>query len=529
MEENIHNADNATDDTNDWLDARNPNRTKIQHSFDMFQEHHGLRDEYFAALIDASIIDFYKVFVNDTIIELIVEQTNLYAMQTVLTVDTRPSSRIHDWEPVTADEIWKFLGMVIYMGIVRLPTIADYWSTDPFFKNEIASKIMSRNRFQMILKFIHFSNNEANVDNDRLFKVKELSEKLIANFQSVYKMGPIGVIDESMIPFRGRLSFRQYLKQKAHPYGIKIFKLCSGSGYTHNFRIYSGKVLDRKRSVPEEVVLSLMNDYLDTGRTLVTDNWYTSLNLAQTLLSRKTHLVGTIRKNRKGIPSSIFDAFSEMGSNVKLKLRKKHMKLQKFEVKAMRNREGVTIVHYKEQRNVLLLSTRHSLEMCLLRKTRNLKPDSVLFYNKEKKAVDIADQMAMYQDVLRKSLKWYKKVAFDLLLNMACINSWIIYQEVIGDKIPIVEFRKTLVRALCEIPVYVDRKIDSGKTTVHRLDLVDGKRYKNRRQCRSCYQQLSAEHGAVYARNHAKKVVTFCKNCPNHPFYCIVCFNKRHK
>lgn len=33
-------------------------------------------------------------------------------------------------------------------------------------------------------------------------------------------------IDETIVPFKGRLSFRQYIQNKRHRYDIKIFKLC---------------------------------------------------------------------------------------------------------------------------------------------------------------------------------------------------------------------------------------------------------------------------------------------------------------
>lgn len=48
-------------------------------------------------------------------------------------------------------------------------------------------------------------------------------------------------IDESMVPFRGRIIFRQYNKQKRHKYGVKLFKLCSLPGYTHKINVYAGK------------------------------------------------------------------------------------------------------------------------------------------------------------------------------------------------------------------------------------------------------------------------------------------------
>ena len=76
-------------------------------------------------------------------------------------------------------------------------------------------------------------------------------------------------------------------------------------GYTWNMKIYCGKEQDAGASVPTNVVMTLAENLLDEGRTAFTDNYYTSLNLANKLLDRKTHLVGTIRSNRKGNPKEV--------------------------------------------------------------------------------------------------------------------------------------------------------------------------------------------------------------------------------
>lgn len=99
-----------------------------------------------------------------------------------------------------------------------------------------------------------------------------------------------------------------------------------------------------------------MDGYLDSGRTLVTDNWCTSLKLAETLLLRKPHLVNTLSRNRKGIPDSIFniELGNADGSDLQCK-HKKLLKLQKAEAIAMRNKKGITVIHFKNKRNVLLM------------------------------------------------------------------------------------------------------------------------------------------------------------------------------
>lgn len=38
--------------------------------------------------------------------------------------------------------------------------------------------------------------------------------------------------------------------------------------------------------------------------------------------------------------------------------------------------------------------------------------------------------MSAYYSSLRKGLKWYRKVAFELIFGTALVNAWIIYNEI---------------------------------------------------------------------------------------------------
>lgn len=83
-------------------------------------------------------------------------------------------------------------------------------------------------------------------------------------------------IDETMVPFRGRLSFRQYIPGKMHKYSIKLFKLCMKGGHTWHIKIYGGKEKEPGKQVATSVVLELMKPILGAGRTLYSDNYYTN-------------------------------------------------------------------------------------------------------------------------------------------------------------------------------------------------------------------------------------------------------------
>ena len=69
-------------------------------------------------------------------------------------------------------------------------------------------------------------------------------DPLLDNFRAAYNLGREISIDESMIGFKGRLYFIQYMPKKPIKWGMKAFVLAdSSSGYTHTWRLYAGKIL----------------------------------------------------------------------------------------------------------------------------------------------------------------------------------------------------------------------------------------------------------------------------------------------
>lgn len=64
------------------------------------------------------------------------------------------------------------------------------------------------------------------------------------------------------------------------------------------------------------------------------------------MLSKNTHLVGTLRKNRRFLPKTVIEK-----------------KIKKGEIFGLENNLGVIISKFKDKRDVYLLSTRHLLNM----------------------------------------------------------------------------------------------------------------------------------------------------------------------
>jgi len=105
--------------------------------------------------------------------------------------------------------------------------------------------------------FLGFGNfkDEAVDKVDRLYKVRKffnMASKLVKN---VHKPGEIIVVDESMIPFRGRLKCWQYVTNKTHKYGVIFFYVCGSNNCTHKIIIYEGKQSKPGEALSETIVL----------------------------------------------------------------------------------------------------------------------------------------------------------------------------------------------------------------------------------------------------------------------------------
>jgi hypothetical protein len=168
-----------------------------------------------------------------------------------------------------------------------------------------------------------------------------LVDKLVAAVQAVYEPGRHIILDESMILFRGRLKFHQYLPGEAHKYGIKLYKLCTPEAYTLNVIVHLGSTAPRyDLSSTKSLTVAICDKIVNKGSTLYADNYYSSVSLAEWLLKKKMYFCGTVRKNGKHLANKITRS-----------------KLKNREMKAAQNSNGVKLYNWRERRNVLTIST----------------------------------------------------------------------------------------------------------------------------------------------------------------------------
>ena len=81
-----------------------------------------------------------------------------------------------------------------------------------------------------------------------------------------------------MIPFRGKVHFKVYNSDKPDKYSVKSYQLCdSSNGYCCRFEIYTGVNQEppSAKGKTYNLVMRLMQPYLNVGRCLYIDNYYT--------------------------------------------------------------------------------------------------------------------------------------------------------------------------------------------------------------------------------------------------------------
>lgn len=430
---------------------------------------------------------------------------------------------------MTVPEMYGFLAVVINMGIIKVPEISSYWSTSwtshiPFF-----SSIFSRNRFELIFWMLHVSSVPDGRTPKRLDKVRTLLDGLITNFKSSMQPSSNLSVDETMIGFRGRFGAKQYIPNKPTKYGVKAFTLADSlNGYILDVLLYTGADTLEESTPgypdlpqPAQIVMALTKDYLNQGRTLFTDRYYTSIPLVQMLENHQTSFTGTCMKNRKQIPQTF---------------RQKCFRLKDGEVQAYRSgrflalawrapskKKGIIMLTSKDSANVISVTSRATHKEAE-------KPVVVDSYNQSMNGVDLADQYTVYYSFIRKSKKWWKKVCF-WLLEVSIVNSYIIFKHR-NTSYTHVQYRKSVVESLakCYFQETPSRTM-RGRPFRQSLSVETFSGDTERLNRRPHFLAKREQHQCVVCSTPQKRRRSsfFCKTCPSNPTLCPdTCHEKYH-
>ncbi|CAK1603173.1 unnamed protein product, partial [Parnassius mnemosyne] len=279
---------------------------------------------------------------------------------------------------------------------------------------------MSKERCDFLLQCLHFDDKTFRLQrqkDDPFTPIRDIWELFMVQCRQNYVPGTNVTIDEQLLAFRGRCKFRMYIPNKPAKYGVKLEIMCdSGTRYMLDCMPYLGKgTYTSGLSLGEYFVKELYTRSIHgTNGNITMDNWFTSVPFAKQLLRQpyKLTIVGTLQTNKREIPDELKNHRTSNGT------RRVNTSMFVYD-------GPITLLSYKPKpsKMVYMLSSCDE-EASVNPETK--KPRLIEFYNKTKGGVDTFDQMCSIMSCSRKT-NCLPICVFNGMMNIACINSYIIY------------------------------------------------------------------------------------------------------
>ena len=271
-------------------------------------------------------------------IQLIVDQTNLYARQ----------RKVKHWTDTNSKEITAFLGLLVVFSFHHVPSTELYWSTDPLFCVPPISNVMPVKCFKKLLQCLHINDNslmpaKGAAHYDKIYKIRPLVEKLNRQLSAQCICTSSQSIDEAMVLFKGRSKIKQYMPMKPTKRRYKVWVRCDAKvGYAFQFDIYTGKADGSQVDVSlgGRVVSNLTQSLQGKDVHVAFDNYFSSDKLMEDIYNDGIYATATVRCNRKDLPD--------------LAPQKSDITRGDFR---WRSREHTTYIKWKDTKDVHILTT----------------------------------------------------------------------------------------------------------------------------------------------------------------------------
>jgi hypothetical protein len=154
--------------------------------------------------------DYFSLFFTPELFRTITKNTNRYASIYKVRV---LQERAREWSDLLLEELYVFVGVIIYMGIHYEPKIELYWNPD-FNKGPLhsISSHISLRRFQQIKRYCHISCSESDEQKGYhlpankiwWYKLEPLASAIQKTSRDYYSPSSKVSIDEVMVRFFGR-------------------------------------------------------------------------------------------------------------------------------------------------------------------------------------------------------------------------------------------------------------------------------------------------------------------------------------
>lgn len=382
-------------------------------------------------------VDVFKKFFDEEFIQLICEEARKYAV----------FKGYHDLH-ISSEEMYKYFAILLVSGYCKVPSRRLYWETKADTYNSLVSNSMSRNRFELIHRYLHFNDNTKIDPTNKVYKVQPLIDQVNRVSQMCFQpLGSSFSLDEAMEPYYGHHSIKQFIKGKPIRYGFKFWCLTTSEGYLLRFNPYcgSGDKIEGK-TLGSSVTEKLCLNYLPAGSTVFLDNYFNSLVLLHTLRAHNINCIGTIRADRV--------------EKAPLKELKKIERGSSHAIKDISN--DICLIRWHDN-NQVTIATNLQDETVILskgtckrwsKKERGYiqidQPTLIDLYNQGMGGVDMFDKMRGLYRIRIRSRKWYWPFV-RFCLNGAVVNMWMLYRHT-QPKLGLLDFIRRITLSILTAP-----------------------------------------------------------------------------
>jgi hypothetical protein len=375
----------------------------------------------------------------------------------------------------------------------------------------------SRDRFKVLNVSFRISDPESFDDSESnpVSYCKDFIEHCNKAFSLYWKPEQHIAFDESVVAFTGYSKIKQYLPLKPHPFGYKIWAM-STSGYCIRFELYEGADSNEtQHSKTHDLIVKFVKGMEEKNYILYVDNFFTSPTLAVDLASKGIAICGSVRINRKRMPTR------DQLNDETLK------ELKRSETMYFR-RDDMNLLCWRDQNVLKLLFNHRHINEPLTVVSRYFLSGAwtdvpvhpaVTDYFKYARAVDIVNQYHYSYVIGRKSAHFSTSLMW-WCIDVCIINAFQLYKNN-GGKQKHALFREKLMYALlsCHTPTRTVRttrvppKSGSYEARTHYTSSVVGQK-----DCLIC----------LSARGQRRRTHYVCVGCDVH--LCMgSCFSQYHQ
>ena len=410
----------------------------------------------------------------------------------------------------------KFLGILICSIVNVRKKERDFWSENKLLHHDVISEALSRNEFLEIKHFLKLSKKADKNLNDKVWRVRNFVELFNTNLQQFGFFSSRYSIDESMIKFFGRSIIKQFVKNKPIRFGLKLWALCSTSGFLFHFSIYCGKNDNdsseklKNCTLGSRVVINMLDPLLKKipkkdleNYHVCFDNYFTSPDLIAHLKDLGLKATGTVRQNR------VYEKKIE------------NNKEKKYTVPVLLDNNSVrgsSDCKHDAQSNINYISVMDSKIVSILSSAAGVTPTTNMErYSKvEKKRIPIA---------FPRSFKIYNKCMGGVDLHDQHCND--VKIEVKGKKWTWTVFLRAIEIAISNATVLYNLCTTKEKQSTYNFVVSIAEYYlKKEKEELQTHKLVTLNEIRRICTNCTKKVDTYCFHCKEH--FCKTCFNDFH-